>query len=294
MKRYIFILFLSLAVPACTKSVNTFPDSNLIDFDILLSPETRVSGSSFEANDAISLFAVERKGDETMPLQISGNYLNNEKVVYNGTRWSGTRNLYWSSAACDFYAVYPYQKNISSIESYPFRVSVNQNTTENGETLNGYEASDLMFASAMNVSRQNGPVQLRFKHMMSKVRVKIVKGEEFEGEIPDDIVTHIYNTTVDCSVNLSTGLAEKDSFGSKKTITMKKITNELFEAIVVPQNIEKKTPLIEISMGGIAYLLEYSLSFLPGYIQTISVTLNTSPDQENIEISIDPNVHDWN
>ena len=75
---------------------------------------------------------------------------------------------------------------------------------------------------------------------------------------------------------------------------MKKLDNEHFEAVVVPQNIEKRTPLIELTMGGIAYLLETSLSFRPGYVHTITVTLNTSPDQEQIEISIDPGIDPWN
>ena len=46
-------------------------------------------------------------------------------------------------------------------------------------------------------------------------------------------------------------------------------------------------------MGGIAYLLEYSLSFRPGYHHTIDLTLNTSPDQEKIEIGIDAGIDDW-
>jgi hypothetical protein len=62
----------------------------------------------------------------------------------------------------------------------------------------------------------------------------------------------------------------------------------------VPQNIEIRTPLIEVTMGGIAYLLEYSLSFKPGYVHTLNLILNTSPDQEKIEISIDAGVDPMN
>ena len=75
---------------------------------------------------------------------------------------------------------------------------------------------------------------------------------------------------------------------------MRKIDNRTFDAIIVPQFIERSTPLVEITMGGIAYLLNYSMSFRPGYQHTITVTLNTSPDQEKIEISIDGEVDDWN
>ena len=74
---------------------------------------------------------------------------------------------------------------------------------------------------------------------------------------------------------------------------MRQINGETFEAIVVPQFIERSTPLIEITMGGIAYLLNYSMSFRPGYQHTITVTLNTSPDQEKIEIQIDGEVGGW-
>ena len=92
---------------------------------------------------------------------------------------------------------------------------------------------------------------------------------------------------------MNTGSVEKNAMGAKKTITMKKINNQQFEAVLVPQNIEKKTPLIEVSMGGIAYLLEYSISFRAGYCHNVDLTLNTSPDQEQIEISIDPGEEGW-
>jgi len=40
-------------------------------------------------------------------------------------------------------------------------------------------------------------------------------------------------------------------------------------------------------------LMEYSMSFRPAMQHTITLTLNTSPDQEKIEISIDNEVDDW-
>lgn len=93
---------------------------------------------------------------------------------------------------------------------------------------------------------------------MSKMVVNVLKGEKFDGKIADDITAHIYNTNVECTANL-----------------------------------ERSTPLVELMMGGIAYLLDYSLSFRAGYVHTINVTLNTSPDQEQIEIAIDPSVDTW-
>ena len=295
MKKIFYIAFVAIiALASCNKAALE-QDSNRIRFNMSIAGEqTKATASSFESGDAVSLYAVAYEAGEQMPLQIGGNWFNNERVAFDGTDWTADRTLYWADVACDFYALYPYQASVASIEKYPFSIAVDQNTARTAQALGGYEASDLMYAYAENVSRSNAGVSLAFHHIMSKLVVRVVLGDNFEGEIPDDIVAHIYNTVTDCSVNWITGSVEKDAFGDKNTITMKKIVNNRFEAVLVPQNIEKRTPLIELTMGGIAYLLEYSLSFRPGYVHYVDLTLNTSPDQEMIEISIDPGIGDWN
>lgn len=287
MKKNIFIIaaLSMIALAACDKIQKSEYEDGEIRFNLGL-PATRATASAFESGDRVSLFAVEYDGEMVAPAQVGGNYINNEPLTFDGTKWTAARKLYWSDKPCDFYALYPYQSDMKSVDDYPFEVATDQN---NG----GYEASDLLFAKTEKVSRADGAVNLQFRHIFSKLIVKVEKGPKFEGEIPDDIVSHIYNTNVECSVSLNTGSVEKNAFGAKKTITMNKLSNELFEAVLVPQNIEKTTPLIELTMGGIAYLLDYSLSFRAGYAHTITVTLNTSPDQEKIEISIDPSIESW-
>lgn len=286
MKKILYILPIMLfAALSCSKESDRI-DPNEIKFQIGL-PGTKATASAFENGDAISLYAVEREEGEQMPLQVGGNFINNERLSYNGSAWSASRTLYWSDKACDFYGVYPYQASIGSIEKYPFTVAVNQDGP-------GYEASDLLYAFTPNVARAGGPVALQFKHVLSKLVVRLVKGPQYEGEIPDDVVAHIYNTVGSCFFDLTHGSVEKDAFGARNTITMLKIDNSTFEAVLVPQNLERKTPLVELTMGGIAYLLEYSLSFRAGYVHTITVTLNTSPDQEQIAIEIDPGIDNWN
>lgn len=294
MKKIIYISMAICALVSCSKQQPVqMAKQNEIRFNISMPSSvaakatTKATATAFENGDAISLYAVEYNEEEAMPLQIGGDFLNNEKLTYDGSAWAGTRTLYWSGKACDFYAFYPYQPSIGSVEDYPFSVA----TDQDGE---GYEASDLLFAKTEKVAQTDGSVNLQFKHMMSKVIVNIEKGPKFEGDIPDDIVAHIYNTTTDCKVDWTKGSVEKNAFGAKKTITMKKLSNEKFEAVLVPQNIEKRTPIIELTMGGIAYLLEYSLSFRPGYVHTVTVTLNTSPDQEMLEININPDIDNWN
>ena len=154
-----------------------------------------------------------------------------------------------------------------------------------------------MYAKTEKISQTDGVVQLHFNHMMSRLVVKLEKGEKFERDIPDDIVVHLYNTATTAKINWQKGSSEKYPYSEKKTITMRKLASEeglpVFDAIVVPQFIERNTPMVEISMGGIAYLLEYSMSFRPGYQHTITIILNTSPDQEKIEIQIEGDVSGW-
>lgn len=295
MKKYIRYYILmgagALLGIACSKS-ETLPEpasEDEIAFRISKTgPATKVTESGFQIGDEIGLWAVERSGGNKVPLQIGGNFINNEALRLQDAQnhWAGSRTLYWSSNACDFYGVFPYQSDLVSVEAQPFSVRLDQSVAAN------YTASDLLWACAENVSHGQ-TVDLQFRHLLSKLNVIIVEGDKFEGDIPVDIALHVYNTTTSGKVNLQEGSIEKDPFGAKGTITAKKVSDHLFEAIVVPQFIEKKTPLIEVTMGGIAYLLEYSISFRPGYEHTIRLTVNTSPDQEMIEISIDAESGGW-
>ena len=289
MKKLLWISLVLLAF-GCKQEEGYEPTDKEIKVEAHLASRATMTG--FEPGDKLGLYAVEYVDGKAQPMQAGGNYLNNEPMVYSQSKWTSDRKLYWSDTACDFYGIYPYQ-SLNTVDDVLFEVATDQNLPETDDALSGYEASDLMWAKAKNVSRADGSVKLKFDHLMSRLVVKIVTGSKFEGEIPDDIVTHLYNTATMAKVNFATASLEKYVYSENKTITMRKVDNLTFDAIVVPQFIERSTPLVEITMGGIAYLLNYSMSFRPGYQHTITVTLNTSPDQEKIEIGIEGEVGDW-
>lgn len=268
-------------------------DPNEIRIVASLGNNTRATLTEFEAGDVMSLYAVEYNGDAVANIQSAGNYLNNEILTFNGSEWLPERTLYWSENPCDFYAFYPYRAN-GPMSEVLFEVATNQNSPETEEALSGYEASDLMWAKAERVAREDGTVQLSFKHMMSRLVLNIERGPNYEGELPEQIEAHVYNTRTTAIVNWTTGTLQVDPQSEHRTITMRKVDGDTFEAIIVPQFIERRTPLIEITMEGIAYLLESSASFRPGKQHTFTVTLNTSPDQEKIDINIDGDIDDWN
>lgn len=290
MKKLLWISLVLLAF-GCKQEEGFEPTDNG-EIKVVAQLDSRATMTEFEYGDKLGLYAVEYMDGVAQPMQAGGNYLNNEPMTYSQNKWISDRKIYWSDAACDFYGIYPYQ-SLKTVENVLFEVATDQNAPETDEALSGYEASDLMWAKAEHVSRADGEVKLKFDHLMSRLVVKIVKGPRFEGEIPDDIVTHLYNTATTAKVNFATAALEKYVYSENKTITMRKVDNLTFDAIVVPQFIERTTPLVEITMGGIAYLLNYSMSFRPGIQHTITVTLNTSPDQEKIEIGIEGEVEDW-
>lgn len=293
MKKNLFILAVAtLLMLGCNKGVDTSvinPDEIRVEASV---KQTRAAGTSFEIGDKMGLYAVEYNGDEVASLQVAGNFINNEALTYDGSAWAGGRTLYWSDKPCDFYGIYPYQEP-ATVSEYLFDLPTDQNRPETDDALSGYEAADLLWAKATKVSREDGAVQLQFKHMMSRVVVKIERGEKYEGDLPEDITVHLYNTVTTAEVDFTHGSLQRYAHGEKETITMKQLSGDTFAAIVVPQNIERRTPLVEITMEGIAYLLNYSMSFRPGYQHTITVTLNSSPEQEKIEISIDGEIGDW-
>ena len=295
MRKNIFIVTIAVlaAMVSCQKAetpAGQLADPDEIQFELGF-PETKVTGTSFEVGDQVSLYAVEYANGQPQQLQIGGNWINNEKLVYQGTgAWTAGDKLFWSPNPCDFYAVYPFVQSPTSVDSHVFEIAADQNFAGDAQTLGGYEASDILFAKAENVARTAGKVKLQFHHMMAKCIVNIKKGENFKGELPEDIKVHIYNTATTAQLNIANGSLQKYGLANRKTITMKQISQTQYEAVVIPQNIERKTPLFEVTMGGIAYLVEYSMSFRPGYTHTFTMTVNTSPDQEKIEIEIDPSI----
>jgi len=290
-KNILFLAVASLLLVACDNQSLDNQYSNEIRINASLG-ETRATLSNFEPGDKMSLYAVEYNGEEVAEVQTAGNYINNEEMTYDGSEWSSARTLYWSENPCDFYGFYPYRPTGSMKDVY-FEVVADQSKPKADGVLGGYEASDLMWAKAEKVSRNDGTVNLLFHHMMTRVVVEIVRGASYEGELPEDITVHLYNMATTAIVDWTAGNLEVYPLGSRNTITMRQLDADSFDAIVVPQFIERRTPLVEITMEGIAYLLETSMSFRPGKQHTLTITLNTSPDQEKIEIDIDGDISDW-
>ena len=248
-------------------------------FDVVHPSQTRATATDFENGDKIGVYIA--KAD--MPLEIGGNALNNELLTLTSGKWTPGKNLYWDDGTYNAYAYYPYM-NVTSIEDQPVSVATDQSTAETNGTLSGYEASDLLYAKTSNVAASTSPVPLSFKHVMSKLTIRLVKGEDFEGEMPTDAEIFIHNTVPTASFDISAGIVTRDVKGKRATIKARQESNFQFGAIIVPQRLDNRVPLVEVIMKGVSFLFESKFLFKPGVDHLVNLVITDNPEKVKIEV----------
>lgn len=302
-KIYSFILFVAFALTACQKggpAEKVNPD--VMTFNIMApGAQTKVSNETFENDDVIGVYVTDYVDDVTpMPLQNSGNRANNVAVNYDGAQWTPQRTIWWGEGKSDVYAYYPYIGEMEDVEYHYFSIATDQTTKGDENELGGYEASDFLWGKSEGLTQEDGTVNIAMKHLMSKLTVKIVAGEDYVGSLPEDAQVELHSTVTGVRIDLTQGSLSKDPYSSAHSIKMKKLGVRsyegmeavVYEAIVVPQMIEGSVPLLEINSKSVSYLLEDSFNFRPGTAYTYTATLNTSTTAIKVEIGCE--LEDWN
>lgn len=281
MKRVLLYIAVLLLTISCQKQEQII-EPGVMDIQFIHpSVVTRATETAFQSGDKIGLYVVETPA----PLQVSGNYVNNLQATYNGSQWTGDSGLRWPSteSVCDIYAYYPFME-VSKIDASPFSVLEDQS--------NGFGTCDFLWGKAASVSYTTEAIPVQFNHKLSKITLKLVKGPDYVGDLPSTAAFYVHSTVTDATVDLTTGSVTKDPYGTARTITCHKVSDDTYEAVIVPQRLASRTPLFEMVANGVSYLVEGSFNFKPGINYTFSVTLNTST--ESIRIEIGGEIEDWN
>ena len=289
---------MALAITSCqdnTVESDAPIHDNVMRFNLVgPSVQTKVSAGAFEVADQIGLYVTDYVNETTpVPLQISGNRANNSLVTFDGSAWTPDQTIYWGNGKSDVYAYYPYFETVADVNSQYFELA----TDQTGE---GYELSDFLWAKSEGVRQTDGTVNLEMKHLMSKLTVKIVAGEDYIGSLPEDATVHLHSTVTNVNIDIENGSVVKDPYSGAKSIKMKNLGIRTFdgekavvyEAIVVPQMLESSVPLLEINSKSVSYLLEDPFNFRPGVAYTYTATLNTSTTAIKVEIGCE--IEDWN
>ena len=290
---YIALALTAVGMTSCSEE--TLPtdkptDSKGIEMKLLMThpgSKARATATDFEAGDKTGVFVTLTD----KPLQVGGNVVNNEALTFIDDEWKAAKKLYWDEGTYNVYAYYPYISSVSSIEDQPFSISLDQSKEKTATALGGYEASDLLYATSKGVVASEEPVHLTFKHIMSKLTIRLIKGEDFEGEMPANAIVYVHNTVPEATIDLQAGVATRNAKATRKTIIAHHDGDYLYSAIVVPQRIENRMPLIEVVMNNMSYLYESKFQFKPGMEQLVNLIIPNNPD--NIRIDIAGDVKNW-
>ena len=285
MKKIFSILAVAtLLMVGCENSDNIpVVEEGVMQIEVLHPSATRATETTFESGDVIGLYVTEYSEEVASPLQISGNWANNVATTYNGTEWNPAKKIFWSENKMDVYGYYPYMTP-SSIDEHLWSVQLDQSTPETADALSGYEASDFLWAKAKGVSQVEESVQLEFKHRCSKLVVKLVKGADYSGVLPTESELYIHSTVPTATIDFTTGAVTKYLYGEMGTIKAKRVDDGTFEAIIIPQRIETRRPFLEFIANGVSYLYEGTFIFKAGKQHTLELTIDTNPDQIQVEI----------
>ena len=292
MKKYIATLIALSALLSCdireaarTPQEPEAPqrEEGVMYFEPVYPGSTKATETAFEQGDVIGLYVTDYQGETAPPLQISGNWANNVAATLEGTEWVTAKKIFWSDNRMDAYGYYPYM-SLTSVDEQPFSIALDQSTERTGDQLGGYEASDFLWAKTEGVDQSTETVTLQFSHRCSKLVIQLVKGPSYEGELPDSATVYIHNVVPTATIDLATGAVTKDIFGEVATVKARKVNNATYEAIMIPQRIESRRPFIEIVVNNISYLLEDTFQFKAGMQHTLSLVINSNPDQVSVDI----------
>ena len=166
----------------------------------------RATETTFETGDAIGVYAAVRMSSAPATLKTSGNYADNKRFVWNGSRFvaDGDANEIAAGYETDYYAYYPYREDMGNPLDYDFSIQ--------GDQREGITLSDFMYA-ANRSGTTDKVITLAFSHRLSRLQVTYTPeaGEALSG------VT-IQRAKATANINLGTGTA--NTLGATSDIRM--------------------------------------------------------------------------
>ena len=214
------ITLLGVVVSSCVNSLDAnsdFNDQQVERIPITLSSnfaqlnsKTRMSGDSFDEGDKVGLFLMKQ------PQKLSGErYLDNEMFTYSSGMLTSSEQLYYPDdyTLCDFIAYYPYQQEASAESSGVIKLHAQSDQS----TAIGFAESDFLLAAISGVKPSIAPVQLDFRHLLSKIDIVVeVPAKSQVDEILSSLVVKLDNVYGEASYNVETNLFA--SFASSNVI----------------------------------------------------------------------------
>ncbi len=272
MKRDLLLLLSALvALTSCSKDdvvTTTDPQTTQISFTTEI--KTRVSGSSFEAGDAVSVYAFD-----------GATQYASAEYTYADSKFSSTNPITYigdDEKSLSYTAVYPTVDDLA----FSFEISGDQSKDEN------YYASDLLVANV--AATTSAEPKLSFYHKMSSIVLNISVTQNGEAVTAGSSVEMYALNNVDCNAITDSYVAT----GSTTTITPAANGTSGYKFIIAPQDVKAGESFATLTVGDVTFdwIESKDLNFLSGneYNYTWKVDLESKVST----ITFEGMINDWN
>jgi len=205
--------------------------------------QAKVSGNSWDANDAIGVFM--KKGAGLAAALESNKKYTTASSNGNFSAADNSQTIYFPTdgSAVDFVAYYPFQQNLNG---NIFPVNVSSQTSQ--------AAIDLLYSSnANNITKNNPSTALTFDHQLSKLEFSIKKGAGVNSL--DGLSASIAGTKTTADFDLATGiLTAKSTVADISAKTTALAAQSVVEAILIP-TADASGTVVTFSLSGKVYKL---------------------------------------
>lgn len=259
MKSKFFVFFAALAVVAgCSNDDETPSAPGLVKVEPLM---TRASETNFDKGDKIGLYIDNEEG----------RYADNAVMEYDGSVFAS--QVFWYTDCSDTASLKAY---------YPYAASVPESFTVATDQTAGTASSDFIAAVKDDVIPTGSAIAMLFKHRLTKVVVRI--DNQLDAAISKVV---LQNSILTAAIDTSDFAAKADPKGAIGDITLQKVNDSTFQAILVPQ---RASLSVVVTVNGIEMSQRLSsFETLTGAQYSVNVTVLS----DDITVSASGQIENW-
>lgn len=214
---------------------------------------------AFEDGDRAGLYVVNRINGKMQSLLPSGNHIDNMRFTYHGT-WTPSQPIYWmdEQTKADFYLYYPYSSEMDN----PRYWTVNVPTDQSSEA--AMQQADVLVGHAYNVAPTSQAVEIKARHMMSRLTVTLQASQGMTEEKlrEADLKVLVNGLITKATVDIANALV-RASGNERHDIRACQTDTLTFTVTAVPQKVAEG-PLITIVVNGDRYTLRRAVTLKQG------------------------------
>lgn len=215
--------------------------------------------TAFEDGDRAGLYVVNRINGKMESLLPSGNHIDNMRFTYHGT-WTPSQPIYWmdEQTKADFYLYYPYSSEMDDPRYWTVNVPTDQSTEA------AMLQADVLVGRAFNVAPASQAVELKARHMMSRLTITLQASQGMTEEKlrEADLKVLVNGLITEATVNIATAIATAS--GTERHDIQACQTDALtFTVTAVPQPVTEGA-FITIVVNGDRYTLRRAVTLKQG------------------------------